>query len=273
MPPRKKPSHNPPCSRSALKAVTGSSCPSLDEGICWTTFSPRTWKRPACSLAIHRSPALSCAIEATAPDAGLTGTKRSSFRYPNSNGVETQILPAWSWKREFGRKSLVLPLIIATCPLLNRFKLSRVASHIPPSLSAKTDCNLELDKPWFTENVEIAKSRKRSRPFPVATQILPSRSSKSTVQVSPERPCDSPNTSVLPWCTCTSPSLKVPIHRLPSRSRSILRPRIWPTLPGIEYSSVFPSTKRWIPPFQPTSNVPSLSSPKHWIPSGSPARE
>ena len=43
---------------------------------------------------------------------------------------------------------------------------------------------------------------------------------KETYNVSPERPSDCANTSVLPWCTCKRPRSAVPIHRPPSRSRS-----------------------------------------------------
>ena len=91
-----------------------------------------------------------------------------------------------------------------------------------PSEAATTEKVASLDKPCFTEMVITGSSRNRSSPLLVATQILPSRSSKRLRTTSDERPFDSVNTSVRPRCTCISPRSTVPIQRLPSRSRSSL---------------------------------------------------
>ena len=63
-------------------------------------------------------------------------------------------------------------------PLFQRFRPFSVASQTLPSFAIRTDCTAAFERPCFVEIVETARSRKRSSPSRVATQRLPSRSSK-----------------------------------------------------------------------------------------------
>ena len=91
-----------------------------------------------------------------------------------------------------------------------------------PSVAATTDRVASLERPCFVEMVVTGSCRNRSSPPVVATQILPSRSSKRLQLISPESPSAFANTSVLPLRMWTSPRWWVPIQRPPSRSRRSL---------------------------------------------------
>ena len=111
------------------------------------------------------------------------------------------------------------------------------------------DSTLLVVKPCLTEIVGTAKSRKRSRPSPVATQILPSRSSKRSSTESPERPSDCVKMiSPLPGAheRDLGPVFRsTDRHCDPGVSRKGLN---CGPVPGSGYASAFPSTSCMIPP-------------------------
>ena len=115
-----------------------------------------------------------------------------------------------------------------------------------PSLAPSTDHTSGVVNPSFWVQVGIEKSRKRSRPLRVATQILPSRSSKRSQTESPERPSPSANRFVRPPCTCARPRSTVATHSPPSRSRSSRRTKSSGTPSCRDDGSSRPSTKRAI---------------------------
>ena len=147
-----------------------------------------------------------------------------------------------------------------TCAPFHLLNPSREPSHTLPSLAARTDHGGALGSPSFVEIVRTARSRKRSRPFFVATQILPSRSSKSLVTKSPDRPLACVNASVLPPCTCKRPRSKVPIQRPPSRSRISLCGLNRGTGLGSWYALPLPSANALMPSCVATKSVPGPAS-------------
>ena len=83
-------------------------------------------------------------------------------------------------------------------PSFHRFRPLYVATQTLPSLAATIATLLVLDNPCLIEMLGTAYSRNLSMPLIVTAQTLPSRSSRSPVTVSPERPSASEKTSVLP---------------------------------------------------------------------------
>src|SRR5262249_14798807 len=108
-----------------------------------------------------------------------------------------------------------------------------------------------------------AKFRNRSRPSAVATQTLPSRSSKRAETESPESPSACENTSVLPWYRWIRPRSLVPTQRPPARSRNIRLTFALGT-PRPKYVSIFLSRSLVIPSCVPINNAPSSPSAKDW---------
>src|SRR4029453_905227 len=134
-------------------------------------------------------------------------------------------------------------------PFFHLFKPSFVPSQRLPSLPARMALTAWLDNPCWTDIVVKAKSRKRSSPSTVTTQILPSRSSNREETPLPDSPSDRVNRSILPLWICNSPlSITAPIHRPPSWSRNSA-PGENSNPEGSGYGSAFPFLSFVIPLF------------------------
>src|SRR5580658_9488947 len=192
MPPRLRPSHKPRCEGSAIMTLAQSLRPSPVQGISCSTRCSDNSESPSSWLAAHRCPDGTSASEWTGPpETPRIGTKRLSCRYPTSPlGVEAQIFPLLSWNSPFGGCPFSFPSDVSVpprlpnreiCPFFQRFNALLVPIHMPPSFVARTDQEVVFDKPCLVEIVETAYSRKQSSPSYVATQMLPSRSSRKRV--------------------------------------------------------------------------------------------